>query len=141
MSHAKFAAVTASLLARKGEAAPWEDPWRKPPLRRAEVAPVPVDAPPPPPPPPVFRPALAAPPPPPDLAKMHKYALHMTAGDYEKLGLIAVKHGSSRQQLMQQALADFLAVQAREYGGACACLGSCGMGCGEAAADHAAAGH
>jgi hypothetical protein len=57
--------------------------------------------------------------------RMHKYAVHMTECDYEKLGLIAVKHGTTRQQLMQRALAEFLAATAREYRGECGCLEAC----------------
>ena len=141
MSHAKFAPMTASLLARKGEAAPWTNPVHRPAAWAADVVDTHEFAPAPPQPAlhahvPVNRPAHAAPPP--SGAKMHKYALHMSETDYERLGLIAVKSGSTRQQLMQQALADFLAIKARAYGGQCACLESCDTGCcGDAAVDGA----
>jgi hypothetical protein len=129
MSHAKFASVTGSLLARKGEAVPWHGPLnpRVVTVAAPETSPRPLRPSPPPharhdvPPPPVANGTFGD--------KMHKYAVHMSERDYEKLGLLAVKHGSTRQQLMQRALAEFLAAQAREYGGACPCLGACDMGC------------
>jgi hypothetical protein len=114
MSSAKFASITASLLARKGEAQPWNAvgmaeaekvplAWRTPPL------------------------AMAAPPPPPPV-KDKSCAVRMSAHDYERLGILAVKSGASRQQLLKDALAQFLAGKARDYG--CACLGNCNQNCG-----------
>ena len=109
MSGGKFASITAGLLARKGEAQPW-------PALTAEE-----------PPPLAWRPALAAPPPPPTEAKDKSCALRMTQHDYERLGILAVKSGVTRQQLLKQALADFLAARAAQYG--CACLGACNSNC------------
>jgi hypothetical protein len=118
MSSAKFASITASLLARKGEAQPWNAvgmaeaekvplAWRTPPL------------------------AMAAPPPPPPV-KDKSCAVRMSAHDYERLGILAVKSGASRQKLLKDALAQFLAGKARDYG--CACLnnslGACNRNCG-----------
>jgi hypothetical protein len=115
MSSARFASITAGLLARKGEAQPWNAmglpeekiplAWRSPPL------------------------AVAAPPPPPP-AKDRSCAVRMSAHDYERLGILAVKSGVSRQQLLKDALAQFLAGKAKDYG--CACLGACTSNCGEA---------
>ena len=51
----------------------------------------------------------------------------MSAHDYERLGILAVKSGVTRQQLLKDALAQFLADKARDYG--CACLGACNRGC------------
>ena len=51
----------------------------------------------------------------------------MTAHDFERLGILAVKQGVTRQHLLKQALADFLAARAAQYG--CACLGACNSNC------------
>jgi len=75
------------------------------------------------------RAAVAAPPPPPP-GKDRSCAVRMSAHDYERLGILAVKTGSSRQQLLKQALAQFLAARAQDYG--CACLGACDRGCSDA---------
>lgn len=117
---ARFAAITAGLLARKGEAQPWaqqmaqEMPDReKPPLfLRPE---------------PAARPAVTPPPPPPP-GKDRSCSLRMSAQDYERLGILAVKTGSTRQQLLKQALNDLLAAKARTL--SCACLGACEKNCG-----------
>jgi len=112
MSSAKFASITAGLLARKGEA----QPWGRLDAPEAEKAPL------------AWRPPLAmaaSPPPPP--AKDKSCSVRMSAHDYERLGILAVKSGSSRQQLLKDALAQFLASKAREHG--CACLGACTSDC------------
>jgi hypothetical protein len=55
----------------------------------------------------------------------------MSAHDFERLGILAVKSGGTRQQLLKDALAQFLSAKASDYG--CACLGACNRGCsGEA---------
>lgn len=110
MSSGKFASITAGLLARKGEARPW------PALTMDE-----------PPPPLPWRPAAAAPPPPPGDTKDKSCALRMSAHDFERLGILAVKAGVTRQHLLKQALAEFLAARAAQYG--CACLGACNSNC------------
>ena len=69
--------------------------------------------------------AMAAPPPPP--GKDRSCSVRMSAHDYERLGILAVKAGSSRQQLLKDALTQLLAAKARDYG--CACLGACDRGC------------
>ena len=112
MSSAKFASITSSLLARKGEARPWgqlDTDIPPPPVWRSEI-----------------RPAVAAPPPPPP-AKDRSCSVRMSAHDYERLGILAVKSDTTRQQLLKDALAHFLASKAQDY--ACACLGSCDRGC------------
>src|SRR3954466_4125406 len=113
MSSGKFASITAGLLARKGEARPW-------PALTPEEAPAPAPL--------AWRPAPAAPPPPPSEGKDKSCALRMSVHDYERLGILAIKEGVTRQQLLKQALADFLAARAAQYG--CACLGACNSGCG-----------
>jgi hypothetical protein len=115
-SSGKFASITAGLLARKGEARPW-----------GTLAGAPTAEDPPQPPPLVWRPAAAAPP---SEGKDRSCALRMSAHDFERLGILAVKQGVTRQQLLKQALADFLAARAAQYG--CACLGACNSNCGSA---------
>jgi len=135
MSSAKYASITAGLLARKGEAQPWNHtgtsagvpaavpesesislPWRTytPEMGASQMG----------------APELAAAPPP---AREKSCALRMSAHDYERLGILAVKSDSSRQQLLKDALAQFLAAKARDYG--CACLGNpvgaCNSNCGD----------
>jgi hypothetical protein len=112
MSNTKFASITASLLARKGEAQPWNSlgTQEAEKILLAWRAPL----------------AVAAPPPPPP-AKDKSCAVRMSAHDYERLGILAVKSGVSRQHLLKDALAQFLAGKARDYG--CACLGACNRDC------------
>jgi hypothetical protein len=120
VSSTKFASITAGLLARKGEAQPWNSlgSGLGSGLATQEAEKVPL----------AWRTplAVAAPPPPPP-AKDKSCALHMSAHDYERLGILAVKSGVSRQQLLKDALAQFLAGKARDHG--CACLGACGGNC------------
>ncbi len=112
---ARFASITASLLARKGEAQPWmPEAVKEPLLFRSE----PVAA--------VAPPQRPSPPPPPQ--KERSCSVRMSAQDYERLGILAVKTGSTRQQLMKQALAELMAAKARHL--SCACLGACERGCG-----------
>jgi hypothetical protein len=84
MSNGKYAHITAELLARKGEARPW------PALTAAEE--VPEHRP--------WRPAVAPPPPPPEI-KERSCAFRMSAHDYERLGILAVKADVTRQQLLK----------------------------------------
>lgn len=122
----KFASVTAGLLARKGEAQPWMQGGAQTPAQermplawrseaRSEICTAP-----------------AAPPPPPPV-KDRSCAVRMSPHDYERLGILAVKTGATRQALLKQALAQFLAAKAQDHG--CACLGnslgSCERNCGE----------
>ena len=111
MSSARFASITSSLLARKGEARPWaqEAAAATPSSWHSDV-----------------RPAIAAPPPPPP-SKDRSCSVRMSAHDYERLGILAVKSGGTRQQLLKEALAQLLASRAQDY--ACACLGACERGC------------
>ncbi len=132
MSSGKFASVTASLLARKGEGQPWMQGGMQPPeparmplawrnegrseVRnevRSEV-----------------RVAPAAPPPPPPV-KDKSCAVRMSPHDFERLGILAVKTGVTRQALLKDALAQFLAAKAQDFG--CACLGACDRNCGDTA--------
>jgi hypothetical protein len=132
MSRNKFAAITSSLLARKGEAAPWPSAapaWA--PAFVAEAPPVvapdfrfaaperPVIAP---------EPRLAvqpvkAPPLPPDAVK--RCTVRLTQREYERLGILAVKKNLTRQQLLQAALAETLAGMAQACAPDCGCLNRC----------------
>src|SRR5215469_16503944 len=111
MSNAKFASITASLLARKGEARPWAHD-------DAMAASLSWNS--------GLRPALASPPPPPPL-KDRSCSVRMSAHDFERLGILAVKANVTRQQLLKDALNQFLAAKAGDY--ACTCLGACERGC------------
>ena len=137
MSRNKFAAITSSLLARKGEAAPWPNAapaWAPafvpdaPPVIAPEprfVAPEPrfvmSEA-------PIVAAKTKAPPPNPEAVK--RCTVRLTQREYERLGILAVKTGVTRQQLLKQALSEFLAARAAQYG--CACLGACNNNCGQA---------
>lgn len=118
MSSVKFASITSGLLARKGEARPWSQTL-EPVLEPAFQIEVPQIS-------PAWRSEAAVPPPPPP-AKDRSCSLRMSAHDYERLGILAVKGGVKRQDLLKAALADFLNSKAREYG--CACLGACNNNC------------
>ena len=118
---ARFAAITAGLLARKGEAQPWAqqrmpDADSTPLLFRHEPVPLAV------------TPQRSSPPPPPPPVKERSCSLRMSPQDYERLGILAVKTGSTRQQLLKLALGDLLDAKAQTL--SCACLGSCERNCG-----------
>lgn len=114
MSSAKFASITSSLLARKGEARPWNQTLES--ALEQDMPQMPVS----------WRTEVATPPPPPPV-KDRTCSLRMSAHDYERLGILAVKGGVKRQDLLKAALAQFLDSKAREYG--CACLGTCNNSC------------
>jgi len=105
MSSARFASITSSLLARKGEAKPWQAGAAEP-----EKLALPWPLPPPP-------------------AKEKSCSVRMSPHDFERLGILAIKTGASRQQLLKDALAEFLASRADDYG--CYCLGACDNDCGK----------
>lgn len=112
---ARFASITAGLLARKGEAQPWAQEI----AQDVEKAPL------------IFRPEpvpLAITPPPSPPGKNRSCSLRMSAQDYERLGILAVKTGATRQQLLKQALNDLLTAKAQTL--SCACLGTCQKNCG-----------
>lgn len=111
MSSAKFASITAGLLARKGEARPWAPD-------AALAVPFPWQG--------NFRAATAAPPSAPP-SKERACSVRMSAQDFERLNILAVKSNVTRQQLLKDALSEYLAARARDY--ACACLGVCDRGC------------
>jgi hypothetical protein len=154
MSNPRFSPITSDLLARKGDATPSTlatKPslfWRRAaapvaePLRPAAEPVRPAAEPARPAPdlrmaPDLRRtpepPPAAAPPPLPDGPRPHKMMVTLSAGDYEKLGIAAVKKGLTRHQLLRVAIDLHLERLKREYGG-CGCMalgpGNCGEGCG-----------
>jgi hypothetical protein len=57
----------------------------------------------------------------------------MSAHDFERLGIIAVKDDTTRQHLLQRALADFLAAKEKQYRPGCRCMAAEGCGACEPA--------
>jgi predicted DNA-binding protein len=121
MSGSKFASITSSLLARKGEAKPWTEPGSQT-WRPVEVEEVREQAFPPP------NISHFVPPAEPEMPEPRSPALHKTCSikmsfqEYERLGIMAVKVGQTRQRLLQEALHQLLASMAQEYRVSCACL-------------------
>jgi hypothetical protein len=150
MSAPKFASITASLLARKGEASPstfegppgaeilWSSLHREAPqsssaMRRNEHV----------------RAAIVHEQPALDVEhfsegggerrafgaeageRRHRISLALSAQEHEKLGIVAVKRGMTRHQLMRDALDAYFEKLASEYRSDCACIatGGCRNGC------------
>lgn len=149
MSAPRFASITASLLARKGEARPWEEPakqalaWERGELPPPVAVAVPVFVP-----APVvahaaetgfFKPSLkpplaAEPQPAAELAPASehvplragdwkKISVRMTHHDYERLGILAIKQDKTRQRVLQEAVDRLLRGITVKFGSSCACLG------------------
>ena len=118
MSRPRFASITADLLARKGEARPWGDTgkamagWEtaQPRLARATPAPEPHHA--------VPAPHLPG--------DWRKCSVRMTHHDYERLGLLAVKRGTTRHHLLQEAVDAMLTGLPFQSSG-CACIANAGL--------------
>jgi hypothetical protein len=106
VSSAKFAAITASLLARKGDAAP-------------SVV-VPVMAPP--------RPALVLrddqpfPSEPRQPDKLRRIVISMTREQLERLDIAAIKKGTNRHDIVRGALDDYFLKLSAEFPHPCACM-------------------
>jgi hypothetical protein len=137
MSQSKFASITSSLLARKGEATPWQEPQKRllswgsetpqsnlerPPLTRSPPEqPLPASAsssqe-------PSKRPVADCP----NVAtpdKMKKCTVRVSHNDHDRLGILAVKSGTTRHHLLQEALTQFLADATQPYNEQCLCLGT-----------------
>ena len=128
MSSPKFAAMTATLLVRKGEAAP--SPLAAPSLGvlpfwaqekpQARSAPVGAAG------PEMFTaPAIETvfrPPPLPDPLRPRKIIVALSPAQHEVLAIAAAKTGKTRPQMMRDALSAYLTGLAREYGADCACV-------------------
>ncbi|MDR3526430.1 MAG: hypothetical protein P4L57_04055, partial [Rhizomicrobium sp.] len=54
-------------------------------------------------------------------------SFRMSEQDFERLGIVSVSRGVTRQQLLKEMLAQLLASQAKIF--ACACMGSCEKNC------------
>ncbi len=60
--------------------------------------------------------------------------MRMSFQEYERLGILAVKKDSTRQQLLREALAQLFTALAKDYRNQCPCLERCDdNGCGCAA--------
>ncbi len=124
MSSAKFAAISASLLARKGDAAPSVVvPVMAPP----RPALVPRDD----------RPAPAELPPfpsesrqPDNADKLRRIVFSITHEDLERLSIVAIKKGATRHDIVRGALHDYFRKLSAEFPHRCACMevGSCCSG-------------
>jgi hypothetical protein len=116
VSSAKFAAMTASLLARKGDAAP-------------SVV-VPVMAPPRPaliprddrPAPPELPPFVFEPRQPDNADKLRRIMVSVTQEELERLGIAAIKKGTSRHDIVRGALDDYFRKLSAEFSHPCACM-------------------
>lgn len=121
MGAGNFARLKADLLVRKGEAEPSPVMATFPFAQR--VAPGPVDA-------PVpagprrhsERRELLDPSTIPD--KPRRMVMQLSTKEYELLGLVAVKKGTTPQYLLRTALHEFLADIVEQYNGSCQCIGS-----------------
>lgn len=116
MSTSRFTPITSELFARKGDASP---SGMKPSLAWTREPAVPS--------------APKTPPPPPTVARPHRMILTLSALEYEKLGIAAVKKGVSRHHILRSALDTHLMRLKREYGG-CGCM-AMGGPCGDACCD------
>jgi len=123
MSSPRFAPITSGLLARKGEARPWNQVGK---TEIENVSSIPWRP---------YTPEAGEEPPLPPADKDRTCSIRMSTRDFERLGILAVKKNSTRQQLLKDALAEFLAAKALDYG--CACLsnsgGACNQDCGSQA--------
>jgi hypothetical protein len=109
VSSAKFAAITASLLTRKGDAAP------------SLVTPLP----PPPRPALVLRDNLSVssePPQPDNPDKPRRIMVSITPGELERLDIAAIKKGTNRHDIVRTALNDYFRKLSAEFPHPCACL-------------------
>ena len=117
MTASKFASITASLLARKGEARPWSDLGSEPDLPRHAALPEPVFTP-----PlmlvadsgtemPLRRDAANDKPSQPDT----RFSMRMTAHEYAQLGMLAARQGCTRQKFLQDVLRRIIDGAALEF--------------------------
>jgi Ribbon-helix-helix protein, copG family len=114
VSSAKFAAITASLLARKGDASPSV-------VGPATAAPrpalVPRDE----------RPFRSEPRQPDNAEKPRRIMVSMTQEELERLDIAAIKKGTSRHDIVRSALSDYFRKLSAEFPRPCPCMesGSC----------------
>ena len=120
MSSAKFAAITASLLARKGDAAPSVVAPAAPPPRPTLVARGNRALP--------FEPRQTD-----NTEKPHRVMVLITQEELERLSIAAIKKGTTRHDIVSGALDDYFRKLSAEFPQPCACLEG-----GGAVADRAA---
>lgn len=126
MSRARYASITADLLARKGDARPWQPPIPQ------DASDEMMD----PEPPPFVGPREHVMPEMPhemvhelgEHESVRRCSLRLSECEYQRLGIVAVKKDTTRQQILRQAVEHYLTVVESEYGRACGCLS--GQGCG-----------
>jgi len=109
VSSAKFAAITASLLARKGDAKPSVVVPVKTPPRPALV---PRDD----------QPFASAPRQPDDPEKPRRIVVPITQVELERLCIAAIKKGTKRHDIVREALSDYFRKLSAELPYPCACM-------------------
>lgn len=109
MSSTKFAAITASLLARKGDAAPSLVAPVAPPVRPALV---PRDN----------QPAPSEPRQPNNAEKLRRIMVFITQEDLERLSIAAIKKDSNRHDIVRAALNDYFRKLSAEFAYPCPCM-------------------
>jgi hypothetical protein len=121
--------MTASLLARKGEAAPsletkraldWMSDVARDVPRERIVRPPPVTA---------RHIHDAHPQPAPTIKKTRRIVVSLSDCEFERLGIAAVKKGVNRHELVRDTMNDYLARLAADMNGRCACLLAEGSTC------------
>jgi hypothetical protein len=56
---------------------------------------------------------------------LRKCTVKISHHDYERLGILAVKQGKSRQRLLQETVNSLFTGMTQEFGNSCQCLGKC----------------
>ena len=111
MSDARFASITSALLTRKGEAAPSLVGGSA----RTVPAYIPAPAP-----RPVKRPPAISPP----SDHKRRVVVTLTVEEYQRLGIVAAKMNTTRQELVRNAVFERMDRFAREQGSDCSCISS-----------------
>jgi hypothetical protein len=126
VSRVKFEALAASLLARKGDAAP---SVVAPVMMAPRRALMPRDERPVRPEPPSFPPEARQPD---NKDRLRRIVVSITHEDLERLCIMAIKKGATRQDIVRGALHDYFRKLAAEFVQPCACIevGSCSSGAG-----------
>jgi hypothetical protein len=57
---------------------------------------------------------------------LRKCTVKISHHDYERLGILAVKQGKSRQRLLQETVNALFTGMTQQFGNSCQCLGKCG---------------
>jgi predicted DNA-binding protein len=110
----RFAPITADILARKGDARPWNAAQEEPPpalpvqrslqpvaeCTRLEVA----------------TPSANL------VAQLRKCTVRVSQHDYERLGILAARRGKTRHNLLQEAIGQLFTGMTDEFRTSCQCL-------------------